>query len=170
MKVGRLLISALLILFSLALTGFVYEDPTGLYTTVIPDHWIYQAHYSTDSLIVFYGAGELELLYFQQLSHVLDEGVDFFARRSLETYAAAGGLTEFQIKEPFTFIDIDGKEGVCSGYSYLGNGKERLFEYRIFVLLPKDRALSITFSNSEDCIEESLAVMEEILKNWRWSF
>ncbi|HHY09789.1 MAG TPA: DUF1795 domain-containing protein [Firmicutes bacterium] len=169
MSKNKIITCTVLSLLVLGLAGFVYEDPTGLYTTVIPKQWIYQAHHSTDSLIVFYGAGDLDLLYIEQLSHVFDEDAHSFAQRSLATYASLGGLPDFEIEEPPTAIDIGGRPGVFAAYSYQGAEKERLLEYRIFLLLPNERALTITFSDGADLIGQSGAILDEIVKNWRWA-
>ncbi|NLJ81487.1 MAG: hypothetical protein GX335_10770 [Firmicutes bacterium] len=165
----------LLVLFSFVFfpsqaLGFAFQDPTGLYSTVIPDQWVFQAHLSSDSLVVFYGAGEQSLLYFEQLDLVEDQDALAFGQRSLELFAQEGGLSAYQLEEPLSALDLAGVEAASCLYSYESEGKIRLWEYRIFVVLPGERGFSLALGDAEETFFENRAVLEQVLENWRWLF
>lgn len=149
--------------------GFMFTEPGGYYQTVIPEQWVYQTHQSDNHLVVFYGPDESNLLYIERLQHILDDNARSFAERTLNLYEAPGGLRGFQLEEPVTELMIDGVAAASSVYSYLLDSKARQWEYRIFIVLEDEQGIVITISDSEDSFEDSCAVFQTVISNWRWS-
>lgn len=164
----------LAVLFILSLSGggqaFVFADPTGLYNTSIWDHWVYQAHQSTALLTVFYGEGDYDLLYFERLGPVQDASALALAQRSLALYAEEGGLKGFEEYRPVKTIHVAGQAGVVASYSYGGEPGTRLFEVRVFLLLPNKEGFSIALSRDDAWEGDFPALFKEILDQWRWLF
>lgn len=162
---------ALSCLFVFVFSGicFGYEDPLGLYSTIIPESWIYQRQKSNENLSVFYGDGSYDLLYFENLGSILDQTVELFCDRTLEMYAGAGGLENFAIQLPPQPILVAEKPGIAVAYAYEAGGS-KLWEYRIFLLLPNQRAFTLTLGGGGPWIDQEYKVMQEILTHWRWSF
>ena len=144
-------------------------DPTGLYSTLIGDHWVYQAHHSSPDLMVFYGEGDFELLYFQRLGPVSYPSALAFAQRSVELYSGPGGLEQFELVQDFREIEVAGVWGISCAYAYQDGQGNRLWEYRIFLVLPGGEGFSIAFSDSKPEAAED-PPLEEILRHWRWWF
>ena len=150
--------------------AFVFTDPTDWYGTTILDQWVYQAHQSTSNLTVFYGEADYDLLYFERLGKTSDLSVDMFAKRSLELYAGAGGLEEFQLHRSLQEVDVGGQIGLSVAYTYENDRGHRLWEHRIFLLLPDSQGFCITLSSDGPWVIEDLSFLDEILGQWRWLF
>lgn len=149
--------------------AFVFADPSNLYSTLIPDNWVFQAHHSTPQLTVFYGEGDFDLLYFESLGKTADLSVKQFAERSLELYTLPGGLEEFQLEKPLQSTTVAGQRGLSCSYSYVDWRGNPLREYRIFLLLPGNQGFSIAVSCEQSSITDA-SFLEDILKHWRWLF
>ncbi len=166
---GALAISLLLLLVSGVGRAFFYTDPTSLYSTVIWDHWVYQARHSNSVLTVFYGEGDHELLYFEQLGKVEDNSVQELAERSLTLYQGAGGLQGFELRSPLEQISVGGQTGLSCTYSYEDGHGNILWEQRIFIILPGKQGFSIAL-----CVDKPLGTdsphLDDILRGWRWLF
>lgn len=171
-KNGAIIAVLLLSLLSPAAMGSaaVLTDPTGLYSTFIGDHWVYQAHHSSTDLMVFYGEADHELLYFQRLGPVAYSSARDFAQRSVELYGAPGGLEEFQLVGDFQAVEVAGEWGVSCSYSYQDGQGNTLWEYRIFLVLPGGEGFSIAFSDSKPEAADLPLLLEDILHHWRWLF
>jgi hypothetical protein len=148
---------------------FVFSDPANLYSTLIPDNWVYQAHHSTPQLTVFYGEGDFELLYFESLGTTSDVSVKQLAERSLELYTLPGGLEEFQLDKPLQAAIVADQWGLSCSYSYVDWRGNALREYRVFLLLPGNQGFSIAVSCEQSSITDA-SFLEDILKHWRWLF
>ena len=149
--------------------GFLFSGQGSYYQTVIPEQWVYQTHQSDSHLVVFYGPGESDLLYFERLEYIQDTDSRSFAERTLRLYESPGGLRGFQIEQPITEIVIDGIMGASSVYSYLVDAKTRQWEYKVFIVLENEQGFVITLSDNEDSFEASCAVFKTVISNWRWS-
>ena len=149
--------------------GFLFTEPGGYYQTVIPEQWVYQRHQSDSHLVVFYGPGESDLLYFERLDYVQDRDSRSFAERTLSLYESPGGLRGFQMEKPIAEVVIDGIIGASSVYSYLVDAKTRQWEYKVFMVLEDEHGVVITISDNEDSFEERCAVLKTVISNWRWS-
>ncbi|HHT90477.1 MAG: hypothetical protein QM451_05860 [Bacillota bacterium] len=149
--------------------AFVFTDPTALYSTTIFDQWVFQAHQSTANLIVFYGEGDSDLLYFERLGAVSDPSLQEWAERSLVLYAGPGGLQQFQLQRSLQETDVDGQAGLSVVYSYENERGHALWEHRVFLVLPDRQGFSITLSSDGPWVMEDPLLME-ILGHWRWLF
>lgn len=172
-KYGLAMITILLLLVGLggSVLGqtFVFTDPTNLYSTMIWDQWVYQAHHSTPSLVVFYGEGDYDLLYVETLEGVSDTSVQALAERSLKLYQEPGGLKDFVLEAPLASINIAGRWGLSCAYTYMDSRANRLWEYRIFLLLPGNRGLSLALSSDNSWVTDGL-VVQDMVEYWRWLF
>ena len=170
-KSGVFTVTLVLVLALVAVgQAFVFTDPTSLYSTLIWDHWVYQAHQSTPLITVFYGQGDYDLLYFEQLGQVQDASVETMADRSLALYAGPGGLRQFQLERCLQEINVAGQNGLVCGYSYEDEHGQNLWEYRIFVLLPGEEGFSMALSSDGPWVFEDSPMLEDILSRWRWLF
>lgn len=171
-KLGRIII--LLVVFLASVVGvseaFVFTNPLGLYSTTIWDQWVYQAHHSTSELIVFYGEGDFDLLYFESVGTVSDDSVDSWAERSIRLYGEPGGLKNFQLETPLSKVDVAGQRGLGAAYTYEDERGTRLWECRIFVLLPEHQGFSIALSSDEPWVVDDPRLLDDILGYWRWLF
>ena len=160
------------LLFLLVCSGQVlsFTDPAGLYSTTIPESWIYQGQRSSEQISVFYGEGDYDLLYFQDLGVIADNTLESFLQRSLDLYGGPGGLQEFQLELPPHPIQVAGEQGLACGYTYKEQGGNRLWEYRIFLLLPQQRGFSLTLGGGGPWVDREYPILEEILSQWRWLF
>ena len=157
-------------LFGLASAqGFLFVDPGGTYSTLIPDQWVFQAHLSTPQLIVFYGEADYDLLYFESLGKTIYESAKELAERSLELFASPGGLDQFQLHEEPEAIYVAGQWGFSCSYSYQDSRGNTLTEYRLFFLLPGQTGFSIAVSG-DSSLEVEGSFFEDILIHWRWLF
>lgn len=145
-----------------------FSDPTGLFTTSIPDHWVYQAHQSNSLLTVFYGEGDFELLYFEQFGLVSDGSPKELADRTLKLYSEPGGLLEFQFMGPLEQIEVTDQSGVAALYTYKDERGNVLWEQRLFLILPGGRGFSITQGGDGVPLPLNNPILAEILKHWRW--
>lgn len=141
-----------------------------LYSTTIPQQWVYQAHQSTPWLQVFYGQGDYDLLYFESLTPVPDQSVWNFAERTLALYGEPGGLSEFELEQSLASVEVDRLPGVACIYSYEDQPGVRIFEQRLFFLLPDKTAFTITLAGEAEWTEEKSMVLDEIISQWRWLF
>lgn len=171
-KRGVLIITLLVVMlgFSAVVQAFTFSDPTGFYSTIISDQWVYQAHQSSSLLIVFYGEGDYDLLYFERLGRVLDASSKELAERSLELYSAPGGLSEFRLERPLEELDFAGEDAVLCAYSYEDGKGNRLQEYRIFIVLSEHEGFSLAISGNVDEMDEEPVLLQDILSHWRWLF
>jgi hypothetical protein len=161
-------ILAVLVGCSGTVQAFLFTDPTGLYSTQIGDRWVYQAHQSTSELMVFYGAGDFELLYFERLGPVGYATALEFAQRSIELYGGPGGLEQFELVRDFAAVEVAGVQGISCAYAYQDGYGNRLWEYRIFLVLPTGEGFSIAFSDHSPEVAEGPPPLEDILRHWRW--
>ncbi len=152
-----------------AAEAVMLTDPTGLYSTQIGDRWVYQAHHSTPELMVFYGEGDFELLYFQRLGPVSYPSALGFARRAVELYAGPGGLEQFELVGEYTEVKVAGEGGVACAYSYEDAQGGRVWEFRIFLVLPSGEGFSIAYSDNKP-EAASAPPLEDVLMHWRWLF
>lgn len=148
---------------------FTLTDPLNLYSTAIWDQWVFQAHQSTQSMIVFYGEGDFDLLYIETLEGVFDSSVQEFAERSLKLYQEPGGLRGFVLDTPLETVDVAGTPGLSCAYTYLDDRGNKLWEYRIFLLLPSNRGLSLALSSDGSWVTDGL-MFQEMIEYWRWLF
>lgn len=169
-KLAIVLLAAVLLGTAGTCQAFQLTDPTGLYSTQIGDHWVYQAHHSTPELMVFYGAGDFELLYFQRLGQVAYPSALDFARRSVELYAGPGGLDQFELVKGFAEVEVAGHKGISCAYSYQDAQGNRLWEYRIFLVLPGQEGFSIAFGDNRPEAASGSPFLEDVLRHWRWLF
>lgn len=171
-KRGMHLPALLVLILTLAPTAQAFQltDPTGFYSTFIGDQWVYQAHYSTPQFLVFYGEGDGELLYFERLGKVSDPSSEDLARRSLDLYAAPGGLEEFRLERELQEVEVAGERGAACAYSYQDSQGTRLYEFRIFLVLPGGEGFSLALGDSSPWVLEDPPLLEEILSHWRWLF
>lgn len=170
-RVGGVICALLLVaLVSGLAQGFEFTDPTALFSTYIPEHWVYQAHQSSPLLTVFYGEGDFDLVYFEQLQPVPDTSAQGLAERTLALYGGAGGLTDFSLQESVQSITVGGLIGASCAYTYEDTNGNKLWEYRIFVVLPERRGLSITFGGVGPWGDQHHPILEDILSQWRWLF
>lgn len=168
--IGIVALLMIISLFSGIGQAFVFTDPTDLYSTVIRDQWVYQSHHSTDKITVFYGEGDHDLLYFEHVGPVPDVSSRDFAERSLALHGQAGGLDEFEVEEPLEEIVVAGVLGLASRYSYLDSQKNKLWEYRIFLVLPNNNGFSIALSSNEAWVFDNSPLLDGVLSHWRWLF
>ncbi|HHW72972.1 MAG TPA: hypothetical protein GX393_07050 [Firmicutes bacterium] len=150
--------------------AFVFTDPAGLYSTQIADSWVYQAHHSTEHLVVFYGDEDSALLYFERLGTVSYLSAWEFAHRSLELYRSPGGLEKFEMVRDLAEVEVGGEAGVSCAYTYQDGQGNQLWEYRVFLVLPGGEGFSIAFSDSRPEAADDPRQLEEILLHWRWLF
>lgn len=150
--------------------AFTLTDPTGFYSTKIGDSWVYQAQQSNPDLMVFYGEGEYELLYFQRLGPVAYPSAHEFAGRFVELYSDPGGLAHFELVWDFSEVEVAGVPGVACAFSYEDAQGNRLWEFRIFLILPGGEGFSLAFSDSKPEAAEFPPQLEEVLQHWRWLF
>ncbi len=148
---------------------FVFTDPTELYSTTIADQWVYQAHHSTPALMVFYGEGDFDLLYVETLEKVFDTSVQSFAERSLQLYQEPGGLKDFVLESPLEPVNIGGRWGLSCAYTYLDGRANKLWEQRVFALLPGNRGLSLALGSDGNLVTDG-AVLQDMIEYWRWLF
>lgn len=169
---GALIIAVIAVVLglSMGIEAFVFSDPTDLYSTFIEDQWVYQAHQSTAQLTVFYGEGDYDLLYFERLGIVADASGHELAERSLDLYAASGGLPEFNLERPLREVKVDGQNGVICAYSYQDSHGNKLWEFRIFLVLPNNEGFSLALSGNKEWAQEDPPLLTGILSRWRWLF
>ena len=146
-----------------------FSDPTGLYSTFIPERWIFQAHQSTSSLTVFYGEGDWDILYFELLGQVPDTSAQALAERSLKLYQEPGGLEQFHLERDLKALDVRGQQGVSSLYTYQNTHGNTLWEERIFLVLPDGRGFSITLGGDGSEPIEEPPILKDAIARWRWS-
>lgn len=170
-KLGALITLSILVSVSgyVQAESFAFLDPAQLYSTFIPDGWVFQAHHSTTQLAVFYGEGEFDLLYFESLGETTYVSVKELADRSLELYESPGGLGEFRLERPLQAINVVGQWGLACGYSYVDARGNHLNEYRVFLLLPGNEGFSIAVSSDQPSIIDG-SFLGDILAHWRWLF
>lgn len=159
------------VLFALAAgtaQAFIFSDPANLYSTSIADSWVYQAYHSTPEIAVFYGEGDYDLLYFETLGSVLDNSAEDLAKRSLELYSTAGGLRDFQLEMPLIQVEVADQKGLACAYTYQDERGNKLWEYRVFLLLPEGRGFSIALSSDGPWVKNRPPVLEEVLAKWQW--
>lgn len=165
-----LLSALLLVVVSCQGLGLAFDDPSFMFSTVIPERWVYQAQRSTSNLNVFYGEGDYDLLYFQDLGPILDATVEIFAERTLALYGGPGGLANFHLEQPPQEVQIAGERGLACAYTYEERSGTKLWEYRIFLILPEQRGFSMALGGGGAWVDQEYPVLTEILSQWRWLF
>lgn len=165
-----LLVFLFIITASNSVLAFIYQNPDGLYTTSIPEQWVYQSHLSTDQLTVFYGADNLDILYFEQVGNVPDATTLAWAERSIELYQQPGGLKNFSWDNSFEEIIVGLEEAISCLYSYQDTYGNKLWEQRIFIILPNQTGFSITLGGAGEASLEPNLILASIIDQWRWSW
>lgn len=169
-KLVRVILLNVIVLMVVSNQALSFADPSSLYTTEIPENWVYQAQRSNPHLSVFYGEGDYDLLYFQNLGPISDANVEAFVERTLALYEGPGGLQKFYLDKTPHQVEVAGERGLACVYSYEERSGVTLWEYRIFLILPDQQGFSIALGGRAPWNDQDYPVLTETLSQWRWLF
>lgn len=136
-----------------------------LFSITVSPGWVYQIQESTETVMVFYGPGEQDLIYIENLGLIVDQSAMDFAQRVIAIYEGTNGLPEFCIRQPITARELAGVSVAEVVYHY--QGRQDIVEKRIFMIY-NSQGISITYSNALEHYLANQTDFNNFLNSWRW--
>jgi len=142
-----------------------FTEIWGLFSINVPQGWIYQMPESSEDLLVFYGSGEHDLIYIENLGLIEDQSAVAFAERVMVYYESINGLPGFCRKTNIHETQVAGLTVAEVVYHY--QGRIPTTEKRLFALI-NGEGISITYSNALEEFWINFADFDNFLAGWRW--